>query len=273
MGRCTRFIVTGAFAIAILRLFTPVVAAQTSDATRPGTSYAERLAAENLAIVEREDVDLTADGEPETVLVAINTECPGCDRRLLIFSGENKLADISLDAPVIDLDPGRGIFITQPVRLPDEPLCCPSGTYTLFLQWQPAVQSGGDQALPGLFEFSSSVTFEHGLLQPKAPLYSVAVYYALLDARRYEQAYNLLTSQAQSDLPFDSWLEVNRPRGAIYPLELVRVPQTSGQVRVQIEEVEPKPVGRGALTYSHRGVWQTVPVDNAWLLSMFLPED
>jgi hypothetical protein len=233
---------------------------------QPDAFYAQQLATAGLKVIHRQDVDLTGDGQPETLLLAVGVGCGGChEKRLVIFSGARPLAELTLNDPVLEPHPGVGVWITQPTRLPDEPLCCPSGSYTVQLLWNP----GSSEA--GRFVLGSPVVVQPGILHPKAPLHSVATYYELLGAGLFEQAYDLLSGRAQAQAPFASWIEDNRPTGDLLPLALARVPQTSGQVRVEVAEFEP------GSTYDmpsarYTGVWQTTPEDEMWRLDSFLTE-
>lgn len=240
----------------------------------PDEFYAEQLAQAGLQVISRQDVDVTRDGEPEAVVLAVGQDCGSCHaQRLVIFSGPLPLADVSLDDASLEVLPDGVILVTQPVRLPDEPFCCPSATYTLQLFWDDSIREVSGVEVTGQFVWGSWISIDHAQEDPRAPLHSVAAYYALLDAGRFGPAYLLLSSDAQSQLLFDDWLAQNQPRGALFPVRLTRVPQTSGQVSVEVHEIEPLPNSdRGSLSYTCSGTWQTVPEAGTWLLSSFVPD-
>jgi hypothetical protein len=227
------------------------VAAAPLDQGQSDAFYAQQLGRSGLRIIDRQDVDLTGDGVPETLLLAVGEGCGSCHtKHLAIFSGQRSLADVSFDDPQLDVHPGVGVWVTQPVRLPDEPLCCPTGTFTLQVLWD----AGRND-----FKFGSPVAIGPGLDHPDAPRHSVATYYSLLDAGLFEQAFDLLSSRVQAQLTYRDWLQALQPTDYVFPIAVERVAQTSGQVHVELKMVDS----------SSSGVWQTVPEDGAWRLDSF----
>ncbi len=240
--------------------------AQPDDSPRPSGYYAAELAREGLTIVDRLDVDLTGDDRPETVLTAMEPGCTDCpERRLFIFGGSRPLADLDLDAPALAPRPGTGLTITQPVRSPSEPICCPSGSYSLELAWSSAARGGGGVEGAGGFVLRPNVAFSP-VAAEQAPLHSVAVYYALLASGRYEQAWELHSTAYRSQAYYPLWLKEQVEAGVPVAIALASDPETLSIVRVEVEEVEPD---SGATRQVYAGVWQTEPEDGAWRLSQF----
>ena len=242
--------------------------------------YNQILALSGDRIAERRDVDLNGDGLSETLLLAVGLDCASCrPDRLVIFSGHLGQVEVAdLDEPQLGLAEVAGtVLISQPIRLPDEPLVAPSGIYVLQLRWDPAVAVVRGVRYDGRFLLSPNVVI---LTAPgpggppgDGPRHAVATYYSLLNAMRYEQAYTLLTDEFRAGAPYDSWEAEARARGHRHLVEVAPVPQTSGRVRVRIEEAD-----RASLAIVERrygGVWQTTPIDAsgyAWRLGSFDPE-
>lgn len=240
--------------------------AQSEESPRPDAYYSSELAREGLTIVDRVDVDLTGDNRPETVLVAVETACADCpERRLFVFDGARPLADLDLDAPALALRPATGLSITQPVRLPSEPLCCPSASFSMDLSWSSAERGVGGAEEGGTFVLEPNVTITPASPE-QAPLHSVAVYYALLASGRYEQAWELHSAAYRTQAYYPLWLREQVEAGVPVAIALAPDPAASSIIRVEVEEVEPD----SAVTRQvYAGIWQTEPEDGAWRLSQF----
>lgn len=249
--------------------------AQSADGPQPDEFYAGYLAADGLAIIERRDGDLTGDGVAETVLVAFPEECGSCRlTRVMVFSGTTPMADVpDLDDAAIEVREGGPVLIQQPIRLLEESRGAPSGSYVLELRYDASSTEADGVGVPGRFVFGPSVTVRTepnpGGPPGNAPRHAVVVYYGLLNVGRYEQAYDLLTDDFRQAAPYESWEREARSRGSRRLLEVARVPQTFGRVRVQVQETDR---ASGAVTRRYGGTWQTNPVDDTgynWRLSQF----
>lgn len=231
--------------------------------------YSGILARSGLKILERMDVELTGDQIAETVIAAVGDGCGSCrERRLLIFTGTRMLADLELDEPVATPDVGVGLTISQPVRLPDEPSCCPSASYTLQFAYDPSVRQRAGVEVAGHFAFTPTVAIQPTGTAEATPLHSVAVYYALLADGHYEQAYELLSESYRRESYYPLWLKAQIDAGVPLMTQAMQEPGTPSDIRVQIEEVEPQ---SGALKQVQSGVWHTEPAEGTWRLGQFVP--
>ena len=86
----------------------------------------------------RWDVDLTGDGRAETIFDTIGEDCGSCHGHMIfVFTGTDLLLEQEGDdVGAIRFHPEVHSFdVTQPVRLPGEPMCCPSQYETRTYSW------------------------------------------------------------------------------------------------------------------------------------------
>lgn len=96
------------------------------------------LASEGFRVLQRQEADVTGDGVPEAIVLAIRDGCGSCHaQRLIVFSGQAVLADMWLDDPQVSPLLGEGFEVKQPVRLANEPYCCPSTFHTEQYTYDP----------------------------------------------------------------------------------------------------------------------------------------
>ena len=200
-------------------------------------------------------------------MTAVGDGCASCHQQhLVVFAGPHSLANIELEDPAVTPQPGVGLWVTQPVRLPGEPLCCPSATYTLQLLYDPTLRQVDGIDVPGRLVFGPGVWIGADAAADRAPLHSVAVYYALLADGRYEQAWELLSEAYRSEWYYPLWLKAQLDAGVPLAIDLALEPETPGAVRVQVEEVEPE---SGATVQVYSGIWQTESDNGTWRLGQF----
>lgn len=99
--------------------------------------YRQLLMGRNQTASKILDEDLTADIGVETLVVAAPTGCSGCQTQsVYVFRDRDLLFETAADTPRVEpLSTRDGFKITEPVRRPTEPLCCPTTFQTKTYLW------------------------------------------------------------------------------------------------------------------------------------------
>ncbi|HEX2171683.1 MAG TPA: trypsin-like peptidase domain-containing protein [Dehalococcoidia bacterium] len=86
------------------------------------------------------DEDLTGDIGVETLVVAAPAGCGACEpHSIAVFRGRDLLFEVAADTPEVEILPtGDGFKVTEPVRHPAEPSCCPTTFQTKTYIWNGA---------------------------------------------------------------------------------------------------------------------------------------
>lgn len=112
------------------------------DAAAPpeAESPEAQIAAAGMEVRERFDGDVTGDGVPEVLYLAVGAGCVSCHyQQLWVFQDSQLLTLVETDdARVALLADGNGFELTQPLRQEDEPMCCPSSLVTRTFVWNGA---------------------------------------------------------------------------------------------------------------------------------------
>jgi hypothetical protein len=226
--------------------------------------YDAFLAKRNLVLGEPPvEADVTGDGEPEAFLNAHIPDCASCHARtFFVLSGEDVLFEAGGEGWLVPHSDSDGFEWFSPLRIPGEPLCCPSWFFVGTYGWD------GSE-----FVLGETVDLQHFLevndmpltapLEPPVQLATVVLYYTSIDRDRYVQAYDLMSEDLQGENPFDAWQAGFDTTESVL-VESVSAGASASEISVRFEATD---TGAGTTTTTKfEGVWTLIEEGGEWQL-------
>jgi hypothetical protein len=115
----------------------PVLSAVDPPAAGPSGPPEQQLARRGLSVVGHLRTDVTQDGVPEDIYVAVPADCTSCDvRRVAVFQDDRLMLDVEARTPQVTPLPGRYGLTVREALSEDGPPCCDGDHVTHTFIWQ-----------------------------------------------------------------------------------------------------------------------------------------
>jgi hypothetical protein len=195
--------------------------------------------------------DISGDGAAEAIVPLASGGTAGVTGVLIYGAGATQpkllttLGGYKINAIA---DDGQ-LSATQPIYSPHDANCCPSGWVTERYRWN------GTR----LVQTSSADAGE-----PRARVQTVAAFYDLIKAHRYEEAYQLLSPNYQKRAPYATWV---KGYNNTLSFEADVSEDAKGNPYVQITSVDQTTSGK--VTRKYAGTWELIwggLKSSGWLL-------